>query len=147
MTIRVIEWYNSHLKIKRERERERDVLELLKKICNFILFKIYDYVVQRFLNVNINFYFILFLQNFWNENIKFYFILFTQNFQVERTINWPKANLRKEQRNFRFGNGTNTIFLFDISLTRPRPTCSHDLLKDSNCVPRFDKTVIISKET
>ena len=109
MTIRVIEWYNSHLKIQK-RERERDVntlrgnmLGLLKKIYNFILFKIYGYVVQQFLNVNINFYFILFPQNFRNENINFYFILFTQNFQVERTINWPKGNLRKGQRNFQFG--------------------------------------------
>ena len=63
------------------------MLGLLKKIYNFILFKIYGYVVQQFLNVNINFYFILFPQNFRNENINFYFILFTQNFQVERTIN------------------------------------------------------------
>ena len=80
-------------KSKRERERERR--EYLERQHAWVAKK------------DMQFYFI---QNLWlcgkqflNVNINFYFILFTQNFQVEHTINWPKGNLRKEQRSFQFG--------------------------------------------
>ena len=86
---------NDIIVTKNPKERERERREYLERQHAWVAKKdIQFYFIQnlwlcgtQFLNVNINFYFILFPQNFRNENINFYFILFTQNFQVERTIN------------------------------------------------------------